>query len=206
MKDEILDPDVNPAYGEAANLDMSYWEALEKRDLSSLPPRVIHDSRTKTLKVPFLNKIYEVDMKRREIRGPGLTFTLALVMIIYLLKCPIVLGKRWVTAKELRGGDVFFHRSHPLSIGPIREKFGYNASGLIKRGVELGGKPIPFGDGTVQLEVLPGVSIRITVWEGDDEVEPGVTILFPEGIDNFLPLDVIWGMVNLVVKEIISQQ
>jgi hypothetical protein len=53
----------------------------------------------------------------------------------------------------------------------------------------LCGRVEGFGSTTVVLGFLPNLPVRVTVWQGDDEVPGNATMLFPASASRLLPTE-----------------
>ncbi|MBW1838075.1 MAG: DUF3786 domain-containing protein, partial [Deltaproteobacteria bacterium] len=49
-----------------------------------------------------------------------------------------------------------------------------------------------------KLSPLPKIPLYYLLWEGDEEFQPHLSILFDRSIESHLSADAIWGLVNLV--------
>jgi hypothetical protein len=62
----------------------------------------------------------------------------------------------------------------------------------------MGGEPIDMADVAYKLSPLPKIPLYYLLWEGDEEFQPHLSILFDRSIESHLSADAIWGLVNLV--------
>jgi hypothetical protein len=160
--------------------------------------------------LPMLDRVYRVHPAKRLItregsgsepdrRHPRVSFTEALILVVYLLKSRDIslTGKR-VTEKELPGGDLFFRGPHELAREPVLSRYGTDPQAFLRSGEALQGKPISFGDAGIRFQVLPRIPLECILWAGDDEFPPSLTYIFDSSVGDHLPLDVIWALVALV--------
>ena len=61
------------------------------------------------------------------------------------------------------------------------------------------------GDAAVRLWVLPSIPIKLLLWCGDEELEPALTVMFDKSIDQLLPGDGIWALVQMVCETLARQ-
>ena len=164
--------------------------------------------------VNFLSRELRVDPAARSIETTGLDTQgslfesnhLGLAVLSYLLSGEIRRPEGiWITEKELPGGSLFFQGPHGMPVGSIIEKFGRSAKGLVSRGIALGGVKSQFGDGSVELRVLPGVRMCIVLWEEDEEFPASCTIMFDKSFRYMLALDVVLGLTHAVVDTIVCE-
>ncbi|MBF0523926.1 MAG: DUF3786 domain-containing protein [Deltaproteobacteria bacterium] len=126
-------------------------------------------------------------------------FLVGLVTVMYLLHADYkkVTG-RLVTAQELKGGTQFFVGPHALSTQGLIRKYGHRSEEFRRVGLALGGKPVPYGDVAVEIPALPKVPLTYILYTADEEFEARMVIGFDASVESHLPLDVIWGLVELV--------
>ena len=121
----------------------------------------------------------------------------ALALVHYLIEAKnIPLGERWVSEKDLKGGEMFFRGPHLFPVQPLEHKFGNDGDRFLKAGVKCGGKYVPGGDVSFQVMALPRVPIQMLLWLADDDFPARITFLFDATIEEHFPLDVIFGLVS----------
>lgn len=108
----------------------------------------------------------------------------------------------WITERQLPGGNLFFQGPHRLPYLRIIERFGRDADGFLKAGQAVGAEPLEFGDASLAFQVFPRIRFGCVLWIEDDEFPARVTFLFDESLKRQLPLDVVLGLVNVVVRAI----
>lgn len=191
MKEGPLMPDENPIFSNPETIPNVYWQSL-KDDcyyVNFLGFRCI----------VIINKKV-INIENFPIKPNFQTY---LVLLNYLNAQKVSLGSEWVLAKELKGGIHFFDRSHPLVVKDVLENVR-SKENLLKAFKMLKGRELDFGDAAYELEVFPEVRLRYIYFEGDDEFPSELTINFQKGIENMLPLDVIWAMVNVINKILVE--
>ncbi len=163
--------------------------------------------------VPFLNRRLRVDPEAKSIKDRVVagndyqTNHLTLTLLSYLVH-----GEKrrpdgiWITEKELPGGSLFFQGPHGMPAESLTGRFGTNAGEFVKSGESLGGRASGFGDGSVELDVLPGVKLCIVLWEADDEFPASCTFMFDKSFQDMLALDVVLGLVQAVVSFVLSER
>lgn len=152
---------------------------------------------------PFDKKISEIsDMNNRRVK-PGVD--LGLLLLHYLIGArDVPLKNERVSTKELTGGEMFFRGPHTPPVEKIIEKYGKNPSGLISAGEKLGGIKLDMGDASIELITVPKIPVTYVLWAQDDEFPASATILFDLSIQEFLPLDVIFGLSVFVYNRLIK--
>jgi len=58
--------------------------------------------------------------------------------------------------------------------------YGHNARKLAEDGKVFGAKEVPGGDCSIEFDFIPGLTVRATVWEGDEEFPANSQILFSD--------------------------
>jgi hypothetical protein len=185
---------------------VQYWEALAEREPEEICRNAlvkIHPPRG--LVVPFLNETYLVDGDGRCI-SKGLISgwervdqpLLELILLVYILGAKDEpLKREMITAQQLRDGH-FFQGPHELDTKSLLVRWGRDPSGFRKAAAALGGAPIDAAEAAFRIQALPRVPIYYLLWEGDEEFEPRLSILFDRSVELHLPADAIWGLVQLV--------
>jgi hypothetical protein len=130
---------------------------------------------------------------------------LTLFLLHYLLgtRETSLVGKR-VSEKELKGGEMFFRGPHTLPVKGIIERFGKDPQGLIDRGLKLGGKRVELGDASIELKAAPKIPVTYVLWAEDEEFPASASILFDPTIEEFLPLDIIYGAAILLSHRLLA--
>jgi len=113
---------------------------------------------------------------------------------LYLISAmDIPLTGRLVQPGNVKGGDIFFRGSHVLPLDKLALKYGNDKAGFLKRGTDLGGMQMNYGDASVKLFPFPRLPVVIILWQEDDEFPPRVDILFDSTCEFHLALDILWS-------------
>ncbi len=195
-------------------IDGSLWENLRNSDpeIISRNCDISFDSDDRFYRIPVLNREYAVFPWEEKIaRLPELNMEvkneveLDLFLLHYLLGAKdIPLQQKQVSEKELHGGEMFFRGPHALPADKVKEKFGRDSEGFISAGKNLGGIESSFGDASIELKAAPKLPITYVLWAEDDEFPASVTILFDPTIQEFLPLDVIYGLSIFTYQNLVN--
>lgn len=193
-------------------IDDRLWENLKNSDTEIICRNceIFFDSKDQFYTIPVLNEKYTVfPWKERILKLPDLfevtkaEIELSLFLLHYLLGTKnIPLNGKMVSEKDLKGGEMFFRGPHSLPIGKIIKRFGKDPNGLIQAGTLLGGNRIDLGDASIELRAAPKIPITYVLWAEDDEFPASVTMLFDPTIQEFLPLDIIFGISIFVYKSL----
>ena len=135
-----------------------------------------------------------------------------LILLLYLqskppnFSCeePDISNQNLVSAFQLPNGDVFFRGPHIITTAPLEKLFGQTPKGFLNAGKRLGGNLLEKGDASFRLRVLPYIEMCFVLYAADEEFPARVSIIFSESINHYLPLDGIWALSNVVVKQILE--
>lgn len=129
---------------------------------------------------------------------------LELLILVYLLKAgPESLQDELISTQELKDSH-FFQGPHELRLGPLLTRFGSDAQGFKDAAESLGGKNLDLADVSYCIPALPKVPLYYLLWEGDEEFEPRISVLFDRSVEKHLSADAIWGLVNLVSEALVK--
>ena len=189
-----------------------YWEDLRKMDMNRVCERSLAISNDSGgLLIFFLNNDILVDIENcclrriypdrsEKIDNP----LLELVILVYLLNVTHdLLSREMVSVSDLKDAH-FFQGPHTLKTGPVLKRYGRDVSGFKKAAESLDGEFLDLADAAYKFSPLPKIPLYYLLWEGDDEFEPHLSVLFDRSIECHLSADAIWGLVNLVSSELLK--
>ncbi|MFX1537809.1 MAG: DUF3786 domain-containing protein [Promethearchaeota archaeon] len=183
------------------------WSELSSKDVNEVCIRasVSFDETQGCYLVPFLHQTYKCYPNRNLIEEldkndpQQLSFQFHLILLTYLLRGqPIDLTGRMVAGSEIKGGNYFFRGPHALFTRPLEKRFGNDAKSFLDAGLLLGGTETQFGDVSFCLWPLPKIPLEYILWDADEEFRARVVVTFDSSVEQHLPLDVIWAVVNEV--------
>jgi len=117
-----------------------------------------------------------------------------LSILFYLTSAmDIPLSGRLVQPANLRGGQIFFRGTHVLPLDKVALKYGSDAKSFIKRGADLGGAQMSYGDASLQLFPFPRIPVVIILWLEDEEFPARADLLFDSTCEFHLALDILWS-------------
>lgn len=183
-------------------------EELSKESFNNIAKRSGFETlRDNVLKVPFLDRIYQVNFPDFEFKNVSEKETAVpiqeQVLILHYLMAESTkkLTGNWVAYREIQGASFYFSAFVKRAIDPLKKVFGQNISGLSKASNNINGKAIDIGDVGFEFKFFPKVPLQLILWEGDDEFSPEANILFDETIGEILsPEDVAWLSGMLVYR------
>ncbi|MFA5312660.1 MAG: DUF3786 domain-containing protein [Methanomassiliicoccales archaeon] len=167
---------------------------LGSPDVKTLAARSGGVVKAGVLSVNLLDGRVVVDPKKRSIVAsvPEKDVLLDIVILHYLKGCldNDALSKgEWLPFRQLPGGEAFQSAFQMRVVTMIAEKFSSRPNDMIDAGLKLKGRTETFGSATVILPFLPKLHVRVTVWQGDDEVPGNATVLFQPGASSLLPTE-----------------
>ncbi len=194
-------------------LGTQQWMQLQSREIQDVCSRahVQFDEAPNAYLIAFMGKQYVASLEEQIIGGPERDplvqdVEFMLLLLVYLLHAqdmPLV-GK-WVSEKEIPGGDLFFKGPHALPVQPLATRFGNDVEAFIKASNACGGKLIPeYGDAAFEFQALPNIPLVCILWAADDEFPARVSFLFDPSIQSQLPVDVILALVRCVAINLLQ--
>ena len=94
----------------------------------------------------------------------------------------------------LPAGPTFFRRPHEIPTRLISERFGNDIEAFIKKGMTLHGTALDMGDAAYRFDIVPGITVAVLYWVGDDEFPPEAKILYDRSISKQLTLDIVFAL------------
>ncbi|PIV53757.1 MAG: hypothetical protein COS17_02310 [Elusimicrobia bacterium CG02_land_8_20_14_3_00_37_13] len=160
-----------------------------KLALNKVWQNVIQVTEEKTYEVRFVNDIYIVDIRDGQVLDkltdkPAKDY-ISVLLLYYLEKkikgLPSLTGE-WISFKQLDGGDTYYSAFHKRAIEPLIRKYGNNPESLNSLLNKFPSHKLEYGDAGIVIDVFDGISLLFTVWRGDEEISPGVNILYDKNI------------------------
>jgi hypothetical protein len=198
-------PLISPS-GDEVEMPVQHWEDLNGRDLESIcQSAIVKLDANHGILLPFIKEYLRVDLKQRclyrQVHGDWKRIhntLLELVCLVYLLRAgPESLDHEMIGINELKTAH-FFKGPHALKTRPLIDRYGRNLEGLKKAAEEIGGVSLDMADAAYMFQAFPKVPLYYLFWEGDEEFQPQLRVLFDRSIERHLTTDTIWGLVTLV--------
>ena len=92
-------------------------------------------------------------------------------------------GGKMLAYQEIPWGAHYYAAFKARCLNRLAGTYGKNAAKLAKDAEAFGAVKVPGGDCSIEFDFIPGLTVRATVWEGDDEFPASSQILFS---DNFM--------------------
>jgi hypothetical protein len=198
--------------GEILRVPPEYWRDLTSRDLGTVCENALaKPSPAGGIVVPFFGEYLLVEPRNgtfsrgrhgqwERIQDP----LMELVVLVYLLHAgPWPLRGQLVAVQELRGAH-FFRGPHELRTRPVAARYGRDPEGFRRAAEALGGECQDMADAAFRLLPLPRTPLHYLLWRGDEEFPANVSVLFDRSIEQHLPPDAIWGLVNLTTTLLVK--
>lgn len=194
--------------------DTLQWEDLEKRSLDQLA------NLTLGLPLPggrlqfrFLNEDICVDIPHHHltrVRGhddlPLDDPLLTLVTLAYLnrVKAVLPLDRDIVGLQDLKESH-FFTGPHALRTDGLLDRYDRDPAGFQRAVVSLEGRLVDMADAAGRLLPFPRIPLYFLLWFADEEFPARLRVLFDRSIEQFLPADAIWALVNRVAQALVDE-
>jgi hypothetical protein len=184
------------------------WDMLADSDLKTLAMRSGGTAKGNRLSLELLdgNAAVDVENKVIETSAPGSGIGMDIIILHYLKGCmdnDISPNGEWLLFRQMHGGEAYQAAFQKRTVAVIAELFSSRPNVLIDSGMKLKGKAEDFGSATVILDFLPKVHVRVTVWQGDDEVPGNATMLFSPGSGSLLPTEDLAEVGSLVLSALL---
>lgn len=184
----------------------SHWDALEEKNSRTMCENALAEpGPSGKVLVRFLKDDVMVDMEKRCIRRFNGDLweridypLLELLILVYLLNASSQsLSNEMISVKDLKDA-LFFQGPHALRTAKLLKRYGHDLEGFKAAAENLGGEPLDLADAAYRFLPFPKVPLYYLLWEGDEEFEPNLSVLFDRSIERHLSADGIWGLVTLV--------
>jgi hypothetical protein len=197
-------------YEKCEEVNAEFWQELAELSPPEVARRTNASFTGGIFRLPFLNRILDVDPVGRTIQVEGeprdLSFRVCLTALLYLCRVdPAALG-HLVSPLELTGGATFFPARGPHSVpnAPIEERFGNDLTGFLQAGASLGGQPRAAGDAALAFQVYPGLTVEVILWLADDEFPAQVSFRVPGALERLWHLDAVLALMQLLTQELLA--
>lgn len=202
-------PDEIKLFQAVSDVAPELWEDFKERPLEEVcsGSGAIYEP-GRGFMVSYMGGTYLVNPENHTVTGPPghrpADFQKALVLVSYLTHAQdLGLSGHQVTARELKGGELFFRGPHALLTEPVTAKFGDNPAAFMGKASSLGFLPAePPGICSCRGLVLPHLSLGLILHPQDEEFPAELTYTFDSYAHYHMPLDAIWSLVNDLALEL----
>ncbi len=199
--------------GSHLNSSRLYWQILEKRDPIALANlSLCEPGPGRSIQFPFLDTRVRIDIQARQlleessgdwiVRDDPL---LELAALIYFSQIERLhpLGRDIVGLADLKESH-FFVGPHALRLEGMLTRYGDDPQGFCRKAVQLGGQMEDMADAAARLWPFPRIPLYFLLWRSDDEFPARIRVLFDRSIEDCLPADAIWALVNRVAQAFVE--
>ncbi len=183
---------------------MEYETALAKswRELEGLADG-------NSYRVKFLADEYDIDIKYRRAlslscNAPAQPFV-AILLLHYLRRrlagLPPSAG-RWISFRELPGGEGYYPAFKKRVIRRIEKKYGAAPDAFCESAWRLGGAGSDLADAAARIELFDGVPVLVELWRADEEFGPSAGMLFDESVKEIFCTEDIVVMSEFLASQI----
>ena len=113
---------------------------------------------------------------------------LSILLAHYSAAEPVEKTGRLVKFRDLPGGYAYEKAFTERAIEPIAKIFGDKPEALVEAAKLLNGVALTYGDSSVEIPVLKGLTIVYIVWKSG-EFPASATVLFDESASHYLPTE-----------------
>ena len=146
--------------------------------------------------IKFLNDEYEIDYTERNIVSMSCNIPAKdyykLLILHYLAnetRALKISSDKWISFKELDGGEVYFPAFKKRAIDPILRKYGDKPAGIFERAKSFNAEKIGIGAAAISINVFPKIKIAVILWPKDEEFSAECSMLFNQEIKEILPTE-----------------
>jgi hypothetical protein len=153
---------------------------------------------------------YCVDLKNNEVRpqDPSLktyhNYMYLFVLYFLLRSKNIPPSGKWVSQKDIRGGEAFFRGPHTLPVDKITDKFGDDLDMFKKECEKLNGVTLDLADAAFIFQITPTLPVAVLYWHGDEDFPSEAKLLFDDTIEQHLPLDIIYALAVEICHQLVT--
>lgn len=101
------------------------------------------------------------------------------------------LAHRWVSLREIEGGEFYHRASQGYSGDRLAKRFGNDVEAFRRAAERAGGERRELGDAAYSFLALPRVPLVVVYWQGDEEFSPTAQVLFDASAGHYLPVDLL---------------
>jgi hypothetical protein len=197
-------------YEKCEEVNAEFWEELVQLPPTEVARRTGAAFTGDIFRLPFLNRILDLDPVQRSIQVEGeprdLSFRICLTALLFLGRVdPPALGPL-VSPLELTGGATFFPERGPHAVPntPLEERFGQDLTGFLQAGESLGAQRLATGDAALAFQIFPGLTLEVILWLADDEFPAQVSFRVPSTIERLWHLDAVLALMQLLTQELLA--
>lgn len=101
------------------------------------------------------------------------------------------LADRWVSLREIKGGEFYHRASQGYSGDRVAQHFGNDVEAFRRAAERAGGERRDLGDASYSFLALPRLPLAVIYWKGDEEFPSTAQVLFDASAGHYLPVDLL---------------
>lgn len=161
------------------------------------------------IKLRFVGQSYFIKYPSFEIKhenGIEVNPVIKILLLHYLAHASgVPLLNRWISFKELPGGNIYYGPFTQRAINPFIKLFGSRPKEFRFAAEKLGGVRGQNGDISMVIPVFPKVPINYVLWLSNDEFPASATVLFDASAASYLPTEDYAVISGILLKELNKQ-
>jgi hypothetical protein len=137
---------------------------------------------------------YTIDLETGELtdsisdNNKMLANTIETLLNHYAAGNPSPLSGKLVKYRDIPGGCAYEEAFIRRAVQPVADVFGDNPKELVPVAERLGGKPLSYGDASVEIEALTGIPLTYVVY-AKEEYPASVSIFYDASAKDYLPTE-----------------
>lgn len=139
----------------------------------------------------MLGKKFKVDLPEYEVQplSNDTSEHLKVLLLDYLLQAEEADSNQWIAFREIPHGEFYSENFKKTTEAKLTQKFQGSMEMFEQTGADFGAEPISLGDAGFSFQVLPRFAIALVFWDGGEEFQDQVNLLFEESAGNCLPTE-----------------
>lgn len=167
-----------------------YMEAFQKETIENIRKRCAVVGTENKINVTFLTAQYEITHPefsvecKNELAYRPLDGAAGKILLLHFLTEGAIAQPtgKFITYRDVPWGEVYYQNFKGRCITRLARTFGNNLSAFAHACEKIGGKKLNDGDISYEIPFFENLSVRLILWEADEEFPPSAQILFS---DNF---------------------
>lgn len=158
-------------------------ETIARRSNARLEGNAFH--------LKMLEKNFKVNLPEYEVQllSNDTSEHLKVLLLDYLLQAEEVESNQWISFREIPHGEFYSQNFKKTTEAKLTQKFQGSVEMFEQTGADFGAEPISLGDAGFSFQVLPRFAIALVFWDGGEEFQDKVNLLFEESAGNCLPTE-----------------
>ena len=180
-------------------------EALQASDADLVCSRCGARTSDKGFTVRYLGRNYAIGMPDVRFHPDGLSPVEQILVLHYLTSTGDIPARAdFASYKDLPNGMFYYSAFRRNGPAAILGYYGASPERIVPAAEALDGRQSTYGDVSVELDILPRITMAIALFKGDDEFPPEVSLLFKSDIACYLPLEDISLLGGVVARKLIK--